>query len=161
MYVGLLPDFGVFARSSRARAISAISFFLCIVASVSVLDKRSYKLPPVLLLLLTLLLLETLLDPPYLLGLLVGEEFSVRYLLFICEDAKVSVLLILSQKLDPLLIDLPSLLALRTDLDLDEGLSFVSINPFLCAVANVSVYAIRSQNEFDVLPVRGVLLDLF
>jgi hypothetical protein len=108
-----------------------------------------------------LLLLETLLDPPYLLGLLVGEELSVRYLLFICVDAKVSVLLILSQKLDPLLIDLPSLLALRTDLDLDEGLSFVSINPFLCAVANVSVYAIRSQNEFDVLPVRGVLLDLF
>jgi hypothetical protein len=74
------------------------------------------------------------------------------YFLFMDAEAYVSVVLILSQKLDPIAFD-------RVDLpDLPEVdfpplffLEDASISPFICADAKVSVYAIRSKKALELL----------
>jgi len=81
-------------------------------------------------------------------------------------EANVSVLLIRSQKLVPFASDLTDLPA--DDLPLEDALPLVpsfflevvSMSPFICADANVSVYAILAKKALDVLLVLGADPDL-
>jgi hypothetical protein len=78
-------------------------------------------------------------------------------------EANVSVLLIRSQKLVPFASDLTDLPA--DDLPREDGLpSFflevVSMSPFICADANVSVYAILAKKALEVFVVLGADADL-
>ena len=114
---------------------------------------------------LILLALGLLLPEAWCFGETVGVEvlWLEVYIPFMVAEANVSVLLIRSQMLAPFASDLTDLPA--DDLAREDGLpSFflevVSMSPFICADANVSVYAILEKKALDDFVVLGADADL-